>query len=138
MKRATLNLVVDAVAFAGFVFMTASGVLLRFLLPPGSGHRTTVWGLDRHEWGGIHFWVSVALLAALSAHVLLHWKWIVNVVRGQPRAGRSGVRLALGIVALLAVLALAAAPLFAPVERAEPGPQRRMRLHDGAGGAPGP
>jgi uncharacterized protein DUF4405 len=119
MKRSTLNLVVDAIAFAGFVFMTASGVLLRFLLPPGSGYRTTIWGLDRHDWGGVHFWVSVALLGALSVHVLLHWKWIVCVLRGQPRGAGSGVRLALGLVGLIAVLALAAAPLVSSVERAE-------------------
>ena len=55
MRRPALNLVVDAIAFAGFVFMTASGVLLRFVLPPGSGHRTSIWGLNRHEWGGIHY-----------------------------------------------------------------------------------
>lgn len=121
-RRSSVNLVVDAIAFCGFVFMTASGVLLRFVLPPGSGHRAMIWGLDRHDWGGVHFWMAVALLGALSVHVLLHWKWIVCVVRGQPREG-SAIRLALGIVALLAVLALAAAPLLSRIERA--GPARR-------------
>ena len=108
MRRPALNLVVDAIAFAGFVFMTASGVLLRFVLPPGSGHRTSIWGLNRHEWGGIHYWTAVALLAALSVHVVLHGKWIVHMVRGQQREG-SGIRVALGLVALVAILALAAA-----------------------------
>ena len=50
MKRTTQNFVIDTVAFAGFVFLTATGVLVRYVLPPGSGHHTTVWGLDRHEW----------------------------------------------------------------------------------------
>jgi hypothetical protein len=122
-RRPALNFVVDAIAFCGFVFMTASGVLLRFVLPPGSGHRMTIWGLDRHDWGGVHFWMAAALLGALSVHVLLHWKWIVCIVRGQPREG-SGVRLALGIVGLVAVLALAAAPLVSRVERAGPGRSR--------------
>ena len=94
MRRPALNLVVDAIAFAGFMFMTASGVLLRFVLPPGSGHRTSIWGLNRHEWGGIHYWTAVALLAALSVHVVLHGKWIVHMVRGQQREG-SGIRVAL-------------------------------------------
>jgi hypothetical protein len=122
-RRPLLNLLVDAIAFCGFVFMTASGVLLRFVLPPGSGHRATIWGLDRHGWGGVHFWMAVTLLGALSVHVLLHWKWIVCVVRGQPREG-SGVRLALGIVGLVAVLALAAAPLVSRIERTGPGRHR--------------
>jgi hypothetical protein len=84
---------------------------------------TGIWGLDRHDWGGVHFWMAVALLGALSVHVLLHWKWIVCVVRGQPREG-SGVRLALGIVGVVAVLALAAAPLVSRIERAGPGRRR--------------
>jgi len=103
--------------------MTATGVVLRFLLPPGSGHRSRIWGLDRHDWGGVHYWTAVVLLAALSVHVLLHWKWIVHTVRGQGRE-RSGIRLALGLVGLVAILALAAAPLFSPVERAEPAGRR--------------
>lgn len=131
MRRTTLNLIVDAVAFAGFVFMTASGVLLRYLLPAGSGHRTTVWELDRHAWGDVHFWMAVLLLAALSVHVLLHGKWIVCALRGTKREG-SGLRLALGFVALLAVLGLAAAPLLSPIERAE-----RGRHGPGRGGPPG-
>ena len=123
MKRPALNFVVDAIAFSGFVFMTASGVLLRFLLPPGSGQRSTIWGFGRHDWGDVHFWMAVALLGALSVHLLLHWKWIVCVLRGQPREG-SGVRLALGAVGLLAILALAIAPLLSPIERTGQGRRR--------------
>jgi hypothetical protein len=120
MRRPTINLAIDAIAFAGFVFMTATGVILRFLLPPRSGHHTTLWGFDRHEWGSLHYWMAVVLLGALSTHVLLHWKWIVQMLRGQHREGAT-VRLALGVVGLLAILALAAAPLLSPIERAERG-----------------
>ena len=44
MKRTNLNLIIDAAGFAGFVFLTATGVLVRYVLPPGSGHHTTLWG----------------------------------------------------------------------------------------------
>lgn len=90
MRRSALNFAVDAIAFAGFVFMTATGVLLHFLLPPRSVRRATIWGLDRHDWGGVHYWTAVVLLGALSVHVLLHWKWIVHTVRGQ-ECDRSGI-----------------------------------------------
>jgi len=59
MKIVKLNFIVDVVAFAGFVVLTTTGVLMRYILPPGSGHYSTIWGMDRHEWGGIHFWASV-------------------------------------------------------------------------------
>ena len=38
MNRTTLNFVVDTAAFVGFVLLTTTGVLMHYLLPPGSGH----------------------------------------------------------------------------------------------------
>jgi hypothetical protein len=116
MRRPTLNFVVDAAAFVGFVFLVSTGVLMRYVLPPGSGKRAVVWGLDRHEWGALHFWIAAAFLVVLAFHLVLHGKWILSVLHGRPREG-SGGRMALGLVGLLAVLALAAAPLVSPVER---------------------
>lgn len=129
MRRPTLNLLVDAAAFVGFVFLVSTGVLMRYVLPPGSGKRTVVWGLDRHDWGALHFWIAAAFLAVLALHLVLHGKWILSVLRGRPRQG-SGGRVALGLVGLLAVLALAVGPLVSPVERIEqagPGPGQLER-----------
>jgi len=126
-KRPTLNLLVDAAAFVGFVLLTSTGVLLRYVLPPGSGRLTTLWGLERHGWGEVHFWISMGFLACLAIHLVVHRRWIVSVVRGRPRQG-SALRVALGVIGLLAVLAAAAAPFLAEVEQEERGgrhPQRR-------------
>jgi len=116
MNRSRLNVVVDAAAFAAFVFLTTTGVLSRYVLPPGSGRDATLWGLNRHDWGDIHFWVAVVLLGVLVLHLALHWKWILYIVRGK-RSEASGARLALGAVGLVGLLGLAAAPLMAPVEK---------------------
>lgn len=132
MKRNTVNFVIDAIGYAGFVFLATTGVLIRYVLPPGSGHHTTLWGLDRHEWGGVHFWIAVVFLAVLALHVILHWRWIVCVIRGRPREG-SGMRLGLGLVGALAIVAVALAPLGGPVERAAPS-GGRAAVH-GADGA---
>ncbi len=118
MKRTDLNFWVDAVAFAVFVFLVVTGVIMKFLLPAGGGHSLTIWGLDRHGWGDVHFWLSVGFLAACAFHLYLHWKWIFAVLRGRPREG-SGMRLGLGVLGLTALLAIAAAPLLSPVERIE-------------------
>ena len=111
-----LNLIIDVVAFVGFVLLTTTGVLMRYILPPGSGNYSTIWNLDRHEWGGIHFWISVVFFSILAIHLILHWRWIVCAVTGRSREG-SGIRAGLGIVGLIAVVGLAISPLLAPVER---------------------
>jgi hypothetical protein len=116
MTRPRLNFLIDAVAFVAFVFLTTTGVLSRYVLPPGSGRYATLWGLDRHGWGDIHFWVAVLLLGTLALHIVLHWRWVVTMVRGQ-RSEASGIRVALGVVGLLGLLGIAAVPLLAPVER---------------------
>lgn len=115
MKRTNLNFIIDTVAFTGFVLLTTTGVLMRYVLPPGSGRYSTIWGLDRHEWGGIHFWISVIFFSILALHLVLHWRWITSVVSGQHQEA-SGLRAGLGIVGLLTVIALAVSPLLSPVE----------------------
>jgi hypothetical protein len=120
MKRPNVHFIVDYLGFAGFVLLTATGVLMRYVLPPGSGRFTTLWTLDRHEWGSIHFWIAIVFLAVLAFHLFLHWRWIVTLMSGRPREG-SGARVALGTVGLLALLALAIAPFLSPVERASGG-----------------
>ena len=115
MKRSKLNFIFDAIAFVGFVFLASTGVLIRYTLPPGSNRFKTIWGLDRHEWGDIHFWVSIVFLGFLAMHLLLHWRWIVNIITGRPRE-ESGLRVGLGIVGVVCLLALGIAPLLSPIE----------------------
>jgi hypothetical protein len=115
MKRPTQNLTIDTIAFIGFVLLTTTGVLMRYVLPPGSGRFKAIWGLDRHEWGSIHFWISIVFLGILAIHLVLHWRWIVTVITGRPREG-SGLRAGLGVVGLVGLLALSVAPLLSPIE----------------------
>lgn len=123
MRKSSANFLVDAVAFAAFVFLTATGVLVRYVLPPGSGHFSRLWGMDRHEWGQIHFWIAVVLMGALALHLFLHWRWVVCMVKGRPREG-SGVRVALAIVGALALAGLAVAPFLGQVELTGEPPHR--------------
>ncbi len=126
MKKNNLNFAIDALAFVAFVFLTATGVLIRYVLPPGSGHFSTLWGMDRHDWGQIHFWIAFVLLATLGFHLFLHWRWVVSMVKGRPHEG-SGLRIALAIVGMMALAFLAAAPFFGRVEQTGE-PPHRMRL----------
>ena len=129
MTRTHLNFVVDALAFAAFLLLASTGVLLRYQLPPGSGgldgrgtgrgeaQQTvlTLWNWTRHDWGAIHFWIACALMAVLAVHLFLHWRWVVCVVRGKA-TDRSGWRLSLGAVGMGALVLFAAAPWLSPIE----------------------
>ncbi len=131
MKRASLNFLIDAVALVTFSLIVSTGFLLRYVFPPGSGRLegsgsgwgasqkavSVLWGYARHEWGEFHFWVSVAFVAVLALHVLLHWRWIVSVVRGRrPRQG-SGARFSLGVVSLVSLVVLSIAPFYSQKEQ---------------------
>ena len=113
MKRATLNLVIDFVSFAILASMIATGLLVRFVLPPGSrgGRGLSLWNLDRHEWGDIHFWLAVSLIGILLVHLALHWSWVCQVARialGAPRGiHRSNIEMRRTVVGVSVVAGLA-------------------------------
>jgi hypothetical protein len=115
MKRASLISLIDIVAFIAFLFLTSSGILLRYLLPPGSGRWSEVWGMTRHEWGEVHFWISVFFFAVLAFHLLQHWRFVLGLFRGRLKECMR-LRVALGLVGLTAVILLGIAPLLSPVQ----------------------
>jgi hypothetical protein len=124
MKRPQLNALIDGFAFVAFLALVSTGLLLEYQLPAGSGGLSgrgagrqagersvgLLWGSTRHEWGQIHYWIAWILMAILALHLLLHWKWIVSMVRGKA-SDASGFRFSLGIVGLVSLLLLTAAPL---------------------------
>jgi hypothetical protein len=80
MKRPVLNLIFDCLAFAGLIYLVSTGLIMRFVLPPGSGGARrgagiTLWGWTRHQWGEVHFWIAVGLMLVLAIHLILHWRW---------------------------------------------------------------
>jgi len=125
-KKEKMNFIVDAVAFAAFVFLASTGILMSYVLAPGSGHFSMLWGLDRHEWGRFHFWFAVVLMASLGFHLILHWRWIRCMVKGGQRE-ESGIRVALSVVGIVSLLSLAALPFMGRVELTGGEPPHRMR-----------
>lgn len=81
MQRSTLNLLIDLLAAALFLGMVATGYILWFPLPPGTNKELSLWGLLRHQWGEVHFWIAAALFATVLVHASLHWNWLVTVIR---------------------------------------------------------
>ncbi len=44
------------------------------------GQGLQLWGLTRHDWGDVHFWLAIALLVLALVHVALHWAWVCALV----------------------------------------------------------
>ena len=76
----------------------------------------------------LHRRPDIALMSALSLHLLLHMQWIACMVRGKPREG-SGIRLALGMLGLASLLALALAPFLSSTVRMPRGRVLEQRQH---------
>ena len=94
MKRTTLNFIVDTIAFVDLLLLAATGAILKWVLPPGSGghgrgfsagrggaHIKTLWGLGRHDWGDVHFVLSALFVFLMLVHLILHWTWIKTCVK---------------------------------------------------------
>jgi hypothetical protein len=79
MNRTIFNIIIDILAAFLLIGMIATGYLLRFPLPPGSNKLLSLWGFSRHQWGDVHFWISLGLLLVMVIHIVLHWNWIVTV-----------------------------------------------------------
>jgi hypothetical protein len=91
--------VTDIVSFFSFLFLAFSGVVIRYVLPKGSGGGgqgwrsaskpvLEFWNLSRHQWGSVHFWVSMIFVTAILLHLFLHWKWVKVSLTGRKRRSK--------------------------------------------------
>lgn len=109
MRRNAFLLTLDIALLLCVLGLVLTGLLLAFVLPPGSG-RLGVWQMTRHDWGDVHFWISMTLLAGIVLHVAMNWGWVCTIVcrmasARHPAPARMRRNLAgLAFVAVLAVL----------------------------------
>ena len=79
-KRTSTNFWLDLVSFVAMFCLAATGGLMYFVLPPGTGHSRSLFGFNRHDFGTIHFYLAVLALVLLAVHIILHWNWVCCVV----------------------------------------------------------
>jgi cytochrome b561 len=77
MRKHTQNAYLDIILLIGMIGLIFTGVILHFILPPGS-HQNTFIDLSRHEWGELHFWVAAIFTILIVIHLILHSKWIAG------------------------------------------------------------
>lgn len=137
MKRNTLNYLIDGLTALSLIGVALTGLVLKFVLPPGSQRAGwTLFDMRRHEWGDVHFWTTVALGALLLVHVVLHWQWIcVTTSRLVHRGSRPSARARslIGAVVLVLVAGGVTGAIFAArqvVQVGERPPHRTLEPRD--------
>jgi hypothetical protein len=101
MKRTTLNFVIDLISFVALLGMVVTGIIMMYVLPPGTGGggfrggrgeqtAPVLLSLSRHEWGKIHYCLALLFVVLMTAHILLHWTWIKNCFKSLFGSSREG------------------------------------------------
>ncbi len=109
---------IDAVMFVALALMAGLGFLIKWVLVPGfirnekygSDVELEFLGLDRHEWGTVHLWVSISFLVLILLHIVLHWQMIGCIFRKM--VSGKAARLVIAILIGLLVLFFAVGPLL--------------------------
>ena len=96
MMKKTLITISNVLAFVAFLCLMATGSIIHWVLPPGSGglgrgggfgrgrhllegdRVQTLLGWGRHDWGSLHYWLAVAFVCIMVLHLVLNWAWIRN------------------------------------------------------------
>ena len=119
MKRNTLNFWIDLISLLVMLGLIWTGLLIHYVLPPGTGGRhggqgVTLWGLGRHDYGDIHLYMALTMIGLMVIHVWLHWSWVcatVNKLLGM-KATSNARRAMYGVAILMISAALICGSLF--------------------------
>ena len=98
LKAITERYATAVILFVLFLFQVFFGCIIWLILPRGAGDYNamiagvgrTFWGLQRNVWLDLHAWIAVAMAAIIIIHIIMHWRWIVNITLGKRRAGKAG------------------------------------------------
>lgn len=94
MSRSTINFILDLVSLVNLAGLVMTGLIMRYILPPGSGgmgraahggghgeHIKQLWSMTRHQWGDVHFWLSAVFVVLMLIHLVLHWNWVKTKIK---------------------------------------------------------
>ena len=126
--KSNINFIVDILMFIFMMAIGGTGFLIRYVLIPGKD-RAMVYGksvdlyflgMDRHEWGEIHYIMSIILIVLVVLHIVLHWKMTVCMFSRLISSGTLRIVLAVGFV-LLSILLLSFSFFISPEVREDSG-----------------
>ena len=81
MKKTTINYIIDIIIGLGFLAAVVTGVFLLFNTSGGyQGGRNPQYFIHA-IWIDIHTWSSIIMTVGVTAHLILHWNWMVCMTR---------------------------------------------------------
>ena len=118
MKRTDLNISIDILMFIVMMPVVGIGFLIKYVLLSGVDRNLVYgndvdllfWGMDRHQWGSVHLYLSFVLIFLLILHLIFHWKMMLGLVKNMIKSKVSRILVAIGLP--LVVLLFAIVPLF--------------------------
>lgn len=124
-KRSNLNVSIDVLMFLVMMPIIGIGFLIKYVLLNGVERNLIYgndmdllfWGMDRHQWGSIHLYLSFILIFLLVLHLVFHWKMMIAMFKNMVKS-KVG-RVSAAIVLPLVVVLLAIVPLFLQPEVVE-------------------
>ena len=122
-----LRYITNTLSFLALFGMISTGLILKFILPPGSGRMrgkgfgggkpVLTWlGQSRHEWGDWHFYISIAFLVLMAIHIILNWNWIRVNAWGTRQHPQSWLRKSLSILIVIFILCAIFVPFMIKVQ----------------------
>ncbi|MFN4242598.1 MAG: DUF4405 domain-containing protein [Tepidisphaerales bacterium] len=89
----------DVFIFLAMLAVTVTGGILKWGVPHGGGGmrragQQLFLGLSRHDWGEVHFYLALALIAGVALHLLSHAGWVWTSVKKRILAPIGLVRVA--------------------------------------------
>lgn len=108
MKKTDWQYLIDTLLFLCIVGIVFIGFLMGLVIPKGPTALESAkyfLGLHRHQWGNIHFYLSIAFTILVIIHLCFSWSWIKGKSRQIFKKGWKSI-LILSALASLLVLAL--------------------------------
>jgi hypothetical protein len=84
MKKSDWQYIVDTLLFMCITGIAVIGLLMGLVIAKGpqSSESTKYFlGLHRHQWGNIHFYLSISFIVLVIIHLILSWSWIKGKAR---------------------------------------------------------
>lgn len=84
-RRFNWRAFVSIAAAVSFLGMCVTGVIL-FVVPPGRIANWTGWkifGLTKHQWIGLHIWLSAVFMVVAIVHIYLNWRPLVSYLKNR-------------------------------------------------------
>ena len=114
MTRTDWKYLVDTLLFLCIVGIAFIGLLLGLVIPKGPKAAESAkyfLGLHRHQWGNIHFYLSLAFIILVIIHIVLSWSWIKGKAR---QAFKKGWKAVLAMTATSSILVVFLFWIFYP------------------------